>query len=200
MSETTLLYALSTLAQTCAALVAFVGALGLYRLQTLEARRKEAEQALRGLLVAIGNLPEVLSLWPAVRVITDAKAVVAGTYQGDQIASIKIPKERMHFQEEVERWECVGPDQRRTGRLLILFGGWNLGAILLALLGFNFLAYIKDRSWASWILGFAGGGSVLVTGFMILELLGSFPYHLDRMRLSRLRRWLEREYRGAKQS
>ena len=200
MSETTLLYALSTLAQTCAALVAFVGALGLYRLQSLEERRKEAEQALRGLFVAIGNVPEVLHLWPAVRVITDAKAVVSGTYQGDQFASIKIPKERMHFQEEVERWDRVGPDLRRTGRLLILFGGWNLGAILVSLLGFNFLPHLKDRSWASWILGIVATGAVLVTGMMILEILGSFPSHLDGIGLGRLCRWLEREYRGAKQS
>jgi len=34
MGKTTLLYALSTLAQTCATLVAFIGALGLYRLQS----------------------------------------------------------------------------------------------------------------------------------------------------------------------
>ena len=33
--QTTILYALSTLAQTCAALAAFVGAVGLYRLQSL---------------------------------------------------------------------------------------------------------------------------------------------------------------------
>lgn len=39
MSETVLLYALSTLAQTCAALAAFIGAIGLYRLQSLKDRR-----------------------------------------------------------------------------------------------------------------------------------------------------------------
>jgi len=41
MSETTLLYLLSTLAQTCAALAAFVGAIGLYRLQSLRDRRRD---------------------------------------------------------------------------------------------------------------------------------------------------------------
>ena len=35
MTETTILYALSTIAQTCAALSAFVGAVGIYRLQSL---------------------------------------------------------------------------------------------------------------------------------------------------------------------
>lgn len=43
MSETTLLYTLSTLAQTCAALAAFVGAVGLFRLQILREQRKEED-------------------------------------------------------------------------------------------------------------------------------------------------------------
>jgi len=40
-AETIILYVLSTFAQTCAALAAFVGAVGLFRLETL-ARRLEA--------------------------------------------------------------------------------------------------------------------------------------------------------------
>lgn len=47
MSETTLLYTLSTLAQTCAALAAFVGAVGLFRLQILREQRKEEDQTRR---------------------------------------------------------------------------------------------------------------------------------------------------------
>jgi hypothetical protein len=39
--KTILLYALSTLAQTCAALAAFVGAVGLYRLQSLRGRQHD---------------------------------------------------------------------------------------------------------------------------------------------------------------
>lgn len=46
-AETTALYALSTLAQTCAALAAFVGAVGLYRLGQLAEQQKRAENELR---------------------------------------------------------------------------------------------------------------------------------------------------------
>jgi len=48
--ETTLLYILTTLAQTCAALAAFVGAVGLFRLQTLRDQHARAERDLRGLI------------------------------------------------------------------------------------------------------------------------------------------------------
>src|SRR5206468_8623509 len=47
MERDALLYALSTLAQTCAALAAFVGAVGLFRLQLLRDARNEADFALR---------------------------------------------------------------------------------------------------------------------------------------------------------
>lgn len=48
VSEIVLLYALSTLAQTCAALAAFDGALGLYRLQSLVSKHQDVERGLRG--------------------------------------------------------------------------------------------------------------------------------------------------------
>ena len=44
MTEPTLLYVLSTLAQTCAALAAFVGAVGIFRLQTLRDQRAALER------------------------------------------------------------------------------------------------------------------------------------------------------------
>jgi hypothetical protein len=39
MAKNTIVYALSTLAQTCAALATFIGAVGLYRLQSLQQTR-----------------------------------------------------------------------------------------------------------------------------------------------------------------
>lgn len=47
MDQQTLLYLFSTLAQTCAALAAFVGAVGVFRLQTLREQRREAERETR---------------------------------------------------------------------------------------------------------------------------------------------------------
>jgi hypothetical protein len=44
---TTVLYALSTVAQTCAALAALVGAIGLFRLQILREQRKQEDQTRR---------------------------------------------------------------------------------------------------------------------------------------------------------
>jgi hypothetical protein len=40
MERDAVLYALSTLAQTCAALAAFVGAVGLYRVQPVASQRR----------------------------------------------------------------------------------------------------------------------------------------------------------------
>ena len=195
MNETTLLYALSTLAQTCAALVAFVGALGLYRLKSLDERRQDSEREFRSIYASQQGNPgwgqmvttsDLIGMMRShVRRFRDGQDPRLGEYRAQQI------------EKHLGQWESVGPDQRRTGRLLILFGGWNLGAILLALLGFNFLPYLKDRWWASWTLGTTATGAVLVTGFMILELLGSFPDWMDRLGLARLRTWLERDYVAA---
>ena len=44
MGETTVLYALTTLAQSCAALAAFVGALGVFRIQMLRDQKRDAER------------------------------------------------------------------------------------------------------------------------------------------------------------
>jgi hypothetical protein len=61
VNENAVLYALSTLAQTCAALAAFVGAIGLFLLQSLREQQRVAERALRGSLVDVcGNYDVVV--------------------------------------------------------------------------------------------------------------------------------------------
>ena len=191
MNETALLYALSTLAQTCAALVAFIGALALYRLQYLGGSVRDAYLNVRGLLASTTRAEhkyELLRLLPDGKVRELAQRVIARpeTPQEGQIQET--------LREELEQPELLGRQMRRTQRLLILFGGWNLGAILIALLGFNFLRFLKDRWGFALVLGVVATLAVLVTGLMILELLGSLPRWLDRFWLSRLRCWLEREY------
>jgi len=47
-TTTTVLYALSTIAQTCAALAAFVGAVGVFRLQSLLTSRERIEETITG--------------------------------------------------------------------------------------------------------------------------------------------------------
>ena len=60
MNENAVLYALSTLAQTCAALAAFVGAIGLFLLQLLRERRQATEVALRASLVDVYDNHDVV--------------------------------------------------------------------------------------------------------------------------------------------
>ena len=51
-------YALSTLAQTCAALAALVGALALYKLQSMREGRAATERNLRELMVPLSSAVE----------------------------------------------------------------------------------------------------------------------------------------------
>jgi len=52
MERDAILYALSTFAQTCAALAALIGAIGLYRLQFLRDRRRSL---LRDIAATLGT-------------------------------------------------------------------------------------------------------------------------------------------------
>ena len=81
---TTLLYALSTLAQTCAALAAFVGAVGIYRLQLLQASRNTIERNVRGLAAQTSLIgADVAALLPFDVVIDRVTNTDPG--QGDQL-------------------------------------------------------------------------------------------------------------------
>src|SRR5439155_2726035 len=77
VNENAVLYALSTLAQTCAALAAFVGAVGLFRLQLLRADQNTAERNLRGLAarenLGVGSdLASLLPIEDIVNLVTNA--------------------------------------------------------------------------------------------------------------------------------
>lgn len=193
MGKTTLLYALSTLAQTCATLVAFIGALGLYRLQSLSGRANDTHRNLRGLLASVGKFewkPEVLSLLPDHRVREIANNVIAHP---------ESPHEEQiqeSLSEELGRREALGRDVRRTQRLLIFFGGWNLIVILLALVGFDFVAGLASCWLASLGLWVTAGVTVFTTGLMTLEVLGSLSDWMRYFRLERLLTCLERPYDG----
>jgi len=173
VSETTLLYALSTLAQTCAALVAFVGALGLYRLQSLTYRGQEAERNLRGVAARASQNPGWIKSLPTKELIQQAESWIAGVHPGLDPGSVEDI--RKQYEEGLKQWKSVGPGQRRTGRSLVLFVGWNLLVIFLALIGFNFVNTLKDSSLASFGLWILAGGAVLVTVLMMVDMLRSTP-------------------------
>ena len=71
--------------------------------------------------------------------------------------------------------------------------------ILASLIGFDCVPTLKERWFTSAALWIAATGAALVTAMMLLEMLGSFPDWLKRIRLDRLLAWLERPYRGTKQ-
>src|SRR6266699_6816582 len=73
MNEQAVLYALSTLAQTCAALAALVGALGLYRAQSGRTEQAHTESTIRHLLVASGLDRIAGANWPIAEIVARAK-------------------------------------------------------------------------------------------------------------------------------
>jgi hypothetical protein len=58
MGETTVLYVLTTVAQSCAALAAFVGAVGVFRLQMAKSRSLAAVRSL--LVVVVATIAVIL--------------------------------------------------------------------------------------------------------------------------------------------
>lgn len=190
MSKDTLLYALSTVAQSSAALVAFLGALVLFRMQSLAARREDFFRNVRGLIAKTGKAewkPEVVALLPNRKIRYIAKAIVDAP---ETDAQREVQK---RIQEEYDRLEGLGRDQRRTERLLICFGGLNLGIVLVAVIGFDFVWLLTGCWWSSIGLWGAGVAIFISTMGMIFELTGSLGRKLDRIGLRSVRKLLERE-------
>lgn len=192
LDKNTILYALSTLAQTCAALLAFIGALGLYRLQSLSGSTQEMYRNLRGLLASVGKAewkPDVLSLLPDRRVREIANNAVASP---EGLGQERI---RDALVRELDRRKVLGGAIRRTQRLLLLFGGWNLLAIAVAILGFDFVSTLAGCRLVSLGLWASALGTALFTGMMISEVTGSLPRYLNRRGLRWFLKYLEHEYR-----
>src|SRR5262245_35984944 len=75
MDSQAVLYALSTLAQTCAALVAFVGAVGIYRLGQLAEQQKRADAELRVFADRVGlSQPHVVPIREVVSHVEGSRA------------------------------------------------------------------------------------------------------------------------------
>src|SRR5262252_8280144 len=77
MDDQVVLYALSTLAQTCAALAAFVGAIGLFRLQSLRDGERDADQILRTAIAGTGISEPMAFSMPRAEVIRHAERILA---------------------------------------------------------------------------------------------------------------------------
>ena len=143
-ATTTLLYALSTLAQTCAALAAFVGAVGVYRLQFLRNEHARNEQTIRGILFHLLDrqaqmMPLDQLLQAARNHVADPKSLLPASGR-DGLARALTEREGFPNQ----RW--------RMTRALYFFEGWNLLVIGLSLVGFNHISVLASSPWTFWAL------------------------------------------------
>jgi hypothetical protein len=149
MTETTVLYTLSTLAQTCAALAAFVGAVGLYRVQSVASRRSTQLINIRAWL---GSGAEVMTM-------TQQQVLDLARQRQQEIPNV-VPILR--------EWDVVlEPTYRSRVMWFSIFEGWNLFVILLSLVGFNYvecLATWKGTFWTLWVVAL---GTVGVTGWSV---------------------------------
>ena len=180
MNEQAVLYALSTPAQTCAALAALVGALGLYRAQASRTEQVQTEATIRHLLVSSGVPAGEATLLPTENATNRARTIAAAQPQNLDLAAA------------VNKWDRYDPSFRPSNRLLILFGAWNLGVILLSLGGFTVVPALTGRVWASALLWGLAIGTVITTGAMLLEANDSLSKWLATKRLARVVHWLER--------
>jgi hypothetical protein len=178
MDATTILYALSTLSQTCAALAALVGALGLFRLQSIRVRQADVERGMRHLLVNVSGSAEWANTLPTnLLVDRDAPAFVR---------DVNNDESRNRMQRFLDEWAAFDPDYRRTSRLLGLFIAWNIGAIGLSLVGFLFVYRLAGTLLSVYVLWILAAGTVLATGVMLTEMRGSFVTRFGHVG------WLER--------
>ena len=157
MTETVLLYTLTTLAQTCAALAAFVGAVGLFRLQLLRADQNTAERNLRGLAarenLGVGSdLASLLPIEDIVNLVTNAD-----------------PKQGAASKRALGTWRAFPSAIQRSRKPLIVFEGWNLLVIGVSLVGFNYVPLLVASPWTFWALWIVALGTVGVTGYSVFR-------------------------------
>jgi hypothetical protein len=196
MLKETLYYGLSTLAQSSAALLAFMGALVLFRLQSIEARRKDAYQDLRGLFVSIGEEPAAIALWPAKKLKEDARPLIERIYPPSSLEGLNLKRDaaRPRFQEWENQISNIARDQRRTQHLLVHFGIVNLAVIALSHLGFEFIWALYGE-WVTSVLFLSSVALVAISSFLvILEIVGSIrswllAFRLGKWYLNRLERY-----------
>ena len=160
-APTTVLYALSTFAQTCAALAAFVGAVGLFKLQLLSTEAGRTEHNIRGLLGGTVLSASEVSNRALAEIIDIAKANISET-------SKLQPTTRDRLREEVAVWGRYPMRHQRATRALFILEAWNLLVIGASLVGFNYVAGLAaclPLTW--WLIWAASVGTVAATGYAV---------------------------------
>jgi hypothetical protein len=149
MDNQAVLYALSTLAQTCAALAAFIGAVGLFRLQIVRDQMRDAEFEYRA----------------RVRGATGYETHVVPIRRLFELAeSIPDIEKREYVAEGRALWEAVAPRMRCTIRVLVIFEAWILFVILISLGGLGHVSALACWPWSLAALWSIAIITVLTTG------------------------------------
>src|SRR5437867_10341058 len=116
MDSTTVLYALSTIAQTCAALAAFVGAVGIYGLQLLQVKQDTIERNVRGLAAQASLVgADVAALVPFDVVIGRVNSAASSTTPIHAAA-----------RQALGDWHAASHPIQQSRTALIAFEVWNL--------------------------------------------------------------------------
>ncbi len=150
-NETTiLLYALSMIAQTVAALAAFVGAVGLYRLQLLITSHERTEDTIKGIMAARISREKSIG-----EVIDEACAILAASATVPEKDQLLDKTQRDRLAKSLTKWRGFISRYNRGQRWLIAFEIWNLAVILGSILAFNFVERIAGASASAWLIGIA---------------------------------------------
>jgi hypothetical protein len=162
-AETTILYALSTLAQTCAALAAFVGVVGIYKLQSLDAEQARHEATTRGLgAPMIGGQSNAYTM-PMDKARETFDSVLAADAEGKNTGYSKDTLDRLRA--ALAKLDRFPQRRRRVIRWLWGFEGWNLLVILASLVGFNHVMALAACPWTLRGLWPVALVTVVVTGY-----------------------------------
>ena len=157
---TVLLYILSTLAQTCAALAAFVGAVGLYKLQSLRGEHARNEHTIRGALGGSVLTLVQAQVLPLEEIIRDARGAQGpGTITPEPV--------KVRLRDALAEWDEFPNRQQRATTALIIFEAWNLLLIAVSLVGFNYVKSWTSSPWMFWGVWVAALGTVAVTGYAV---------------------------------
>ena len=127
------LYALSTLAQTCAALAALVGALALYRLQSMNEAHAANERRIRELIAAHFPFGREPALDEVLRV---ARAQIAPERKELQATVVESLRAAMIA------WDRFDSRSVRAVKSFVIFEVSNLLTIFASLLGFACVSWL----------------------------------------------------------
>ena len=156
------LYALSTIAQTCAALAALVGALALYKLQGMSEAHRGNERAIRAIRTSLVGASAVSANSPfnapLDQVLRTAKEQIANpsTFQPQLVEGLRAA---------MTEWGVFDVRYAHALTWFVIFEAWNLAAILAALVGFAGVTWLAAH-WSVFVCSLIVGSAatVAVTG------------------------------------